>query len=433
VISYQVPTGNAGAIWGGGDGPVIDSSGNVLVATGNSFSISTFDYGDAVLKLSPATSPPISLLDWFAPSNWSQLNQQDLDLGSTEPVILSSNYLFQIGKEGVGYVLNAANLGHVGGQVYSSQVCNSGGGAYGGLAYSSPYLVVPCDNGVVVLNVNLGSSPSFTVLWRGPNYLAGPPIIAGNAVWDVDVSGGLLYAFTLNSGQTIFQNTIGSLPTHFNSLSAGDGQIFVPASRQIIAYQLQPSSATLITSVGSGSGSVSPNCSGPSGCNETVGSLVSVNATASSGYLFSHWAVTGADCSGSSSSNSCQFTMPSNPVTVSAIFVQPTSIDLSPSSSSIAVGLSVALSGSISPNPGVVAVSISLSRDSGSTWSLLMSVTTDSAGAYSTDWTPPYPGNYLLGASWSGNNQLAPSQSSPASVTVTGSVQPTPTLLISSP
>jgi len=62
-----------------------------------------------------------------------------------------------------------------------------------------------------------------------------------------------------------------------------------------------------------------------------------------------------------------------------------------------------------------------------------MSVTTDSAGAYSTDWTPPYPGNYLLEASWGGNNQLAPSQSSPASVTVTGSVQPTPTLLISSP
>lgn len=430
VISYQVPTGNGGAIWGGGDGPVIDSSGNVLVATGNSFSSSTFDYGDAVLKLSPATTPPISLVDWFAPSNWGQLNQLDLDLGSTEPVFLGPNYLFQIGKEGVGYVLNAANLGHVGGQVYSAQVCTSGHGAYGGLAYSSPYLVVPCDNGIVVLNLNLGSNPPFTVLWRGPNYLAGPPIIAGNAVWSVDVSDGLLYAFTLNGGQTVFHDTIGSLPTHFNSLSAGDGQIFVPASRQVIAYLPQQALTTLITSVGSGSGSVSPSCPSPSGCNEAVGSSVSVTATAASGYLFSHWTLTGAVCSGGSSSNPCQFTMPNNPVTVSAIFVQPTSITLTPSPSSIAVGLSVALSGSISPNPGVVAVSISLSRDSGGTWSLLMSVMTDSAGAYSTDWTPPYPGNYLLEASWGGNSNYVGSVSSIATLTVTGSRPPQISLLV---
>ena len=208
VLSYQVPTGRAGAIWGGGDGPVIDQSGNLLVATGNSDATSTFDYGDAVLKLSPATTPHISLVDWFAPPNWAQLNKQDLDLGSTEPVVLSSNYLFQIGKEGVGYVLNANNLGGVGGQLYSAQVCTSGHGAYGGLAYSPPYLIVPCDNGLVALNVNLGSNPPFTVAWRGPNYLAGPPIIAGNAVWVVDAGSGLLYALSLAKGQTLFHDRL---------------------------------------------------------------------------------------------------------------------------------------------------------------------------------------------------------------------------------
>jgi hypothetical protein len=58
---------------------------------------------------------------------------------------------------------------------------------------------------------------------------------------------------------------------------------------------------------------------------------------------------------------------------------------------------------------------------------------TSTAGAYSANWTPAYPASYLLDASWGGNNQLAPSQSSPASVTVTGSVQPSPTVLVSSP
>jgi hypothetical protein len=64
---------------------------------------------------------------------------------------------------------------------------------------------------------------------------------------------------------------------------------------------------------------------------------------------------------------------------------------------------------------------------------MLMSIMTDVSGRYSTSWAPPAPGNYLLEASWSGNNQLAPSQSSSASLTVTGSVQPTPTVLLSAP
>ena len=248
LISYQVPTGRAGAIWGGGDGPAVDQSGDLFVATGNSDATSTFDYGDAVLKLSSATAnPPLSLLDYFAPTNWAQLNSGDIDLGSTEPVPLSSSYLFQIGKEGVGYILDATNLGGIGSGVYNAQVCANGGGAYGGLAYDSPYLIVPCDNGLVALKVTLSSNPSFTVAWRGPNYLTGPPIIAGNAVWDVDAGDGSLYAFSLTSGQKLFHQTIGSVPTHFNSLSAGDGQIFVTANQQLLAYLPQQTGTGTMT------------------------------------------------------------------------------------------------------------------------------------------------------------------------------------------
>ena len=435
VLSYQVPTDRAGAIWGGGDGPAVDPSGKILVSTGNSYPnpSSKFDFGEAVLKLSPGTAiPPLNLIDWFAPSNWESLNAGDVDIGSTDPRILRSRYLFQIGKEGVGYILNANNLGHVGGQLYSADVCG-GGGAYGGPAYFSPYLVVPCDNGLVSLQVNLGSSPSFTVLWRGPSYLTGPPIIAGNAVWDVDVSAGQIYAFGLTSGQTLFQDAIGSPPTHFNSVSAGDGQIFVTASRQVRAYIPPPTSAMLTTSVSMGSGSVNPNCAAPTGCSEVVGSAISVTATAASGYLFSSWTVTGAACSAGLSSNPCQFTMPSNPVTASANFLQKTNITILLSSGSVAVGSSITISGSITPNPRAAVVSISLSRDAGATWNLLMSVMTDSSGAYSATWVPPAPGSVLLEASWGGNNQYAGSQSSTASLTITGSAQPTPKVLGSVP
>lgn len=115
-------------------------------------------------------------------------------------------------------------------------------------------------------------------------------------------------------------------------------------------------------------------------------------------------------------------------------FTRPsTTISLVSTPNSISLGSPVVLSGSIAPNPGVVTVTISLSRDSGPTWNMLMSLVTDNSGSYSTSWVPPSLGNYLLEASWSGNNQLAGSTSSPAPLTVTGIVTLTPTLLLSVP
>jgi hypothetical protein len=84
-----------------------------------------------------------------------------------------------------------------------------------------------------------------------------------------------------------------------------------------------PSTQTLTTSVGSGQGTVNPNCPASSSCQGTVGQTITVTGTASSGWQFSSWSVTGASCSGGSSSNPCQFTMPNGGVSVSATFTDP--------------------------------------------------------------------------------------------------------------
>jgi hypothetical protein len=87
---------------------------------------------------------------------------------------------------------------------------------------------------------------------------------------------------------------------------------------------ISPSTQTLTTSI-QGSGWLSPNC--PSGCSEAVGSSISMLAAPSQpGWSFAGWIVTGASCSGGSSSNPCAFTMPSNAVTVSAIFIPTTGL-----------------------------------------------------------------------------------------------------------
>ena len=105
LLSYKVPTGRAGGIWGP-SGPAIDNSQDIFVSTGNSFSNSSFDFGDSVIKL----SPELKVLDWFAAPNWVQLNEGDLDLGSTGPILLNSDFIFQIGKDGIGYLLDGEEV-----------------------------------------------------------------------------------------------------------------------------------------------------------------------------------------------------------------------------------------------------------------------------------------------------------------------------------
>ena len=223
---YQVPTTREGGIWAP-SGAAVDSSGNVYVSTGNGASETTFDYGDSVLKLQPS----LSLAGYFAPTNWMQLNSDDGDLGSTGPALVGPDLLFQVGKAGVGYLLNTSDLGGIGGQLYSGSVC---GGGYGGTAYSSPLLFVPCNDGLVELQV---SNSSFSTVWQTPSFDAGPPIVTGGVVWTVDTSSGTLEGFSVKTGYEAFSFSLGSV-VHFCPLAGGDGRIFVASNDEITALML---------------------------------------------------------------------------------------------------------------------------------------------------------------------------------------------------
>ncbi len=173
-------------------------------------------------------SPDLSLQDWFAPTNWQALDNSDTDLGSMSPSLLQDGLVFQAGKEGKGFLLHTDNLGHIGGEIFSASI---GQGAYGGTAYAPPYIFVPCTNGLVALKVD--AAPSFQVAWRGPQFYAGPPVVAGSTVWVVDINGGSLYGLNVDSGQVISKIDLGSV-AHFTTPSLSGGNILVAAARQIV-------------------------------------------------------------------------------------------------------------------------------------------------------------------------------------------------------
>ncbi len=110
-------------------GVVVDQSGgptdgSLYIASGNGpFDADNGgrDYGDSVLRLS---GDGATLLDSWTPASYQELDDRDLDLGSTAPALLpdQSNsqtpYLaVQGGKDGVLRLLNRAKLGGLGGEL----------------------------------------------------------------------------------------------------------------------------------------------------------------------------------------------------------------------------------------------------------------------------------------------------------------------------
>ncbi len=224
LISFQATQSREGGIWAPSGIVVYD--GMLFVATGNDASTTNFDYGNSVLELTPS----LRLVSWFAPTNWVSLNLNDQDLGSTSPTVIEPDLIFQVGKQGVGYLLNETDLGGVGGQVFEANVCE---GAFGGTAYLYPYIYVSCSNGLFALFVQEGSTPSFTVVWyEGGN--SGPPIISGGYVWAVNLASGQLTAYDPSSGTIHYEIQL-SGPVHFETPAAGDGMIFAVSGNEVIS------------------------------------------------------------------------------------------------------------------------------------------------------------------------------------------------------
>jgi len=106
-------------IWMSGDGPSVDSEGNVYLATGDGafdYNVGGLDFGDTLMKLS-LQSGNLEVADYFTPYNQAYLDQNDFDLGSGGLVLLPTqpgpypNLGIIVGKGATLYLVNLDNLG----------------------------------------------------------------------------------------------------------------------------------------------------------------------------------------------------------------------------------------------------------------------------------------------------------------------------------
>jgi len=226
ILSYQVPTQREGAIWGPA-GMAVAPNGSLYVSTGNGASTSTFDFGDAVVELTPA----LHEVDYFAPTDWAQLNRNDQDLGSEAPTLLDNGVVFQIGKSGVGYVLAGGHLGGIGGELGEQPVC---AGAYGGTAHVGLSMLVPCTNGLFDLAVG---ATNFTETWRSASFDAGTPVVTGGVVWVTNESTAELLGLNLSTGHVLYSFPLGQVD-HFVSPATTPTSVLVAGGSGLYSFSL---------------------------------------------------------------------------------------------------------------------------------------------------------------------------------------------------
>jgi hypothetical protein len=212
------------AIWGRAGAVVVPGSGNLLVATGNAPWNGRSNWGDAVLILSPKAK----LIGNYTPTNTAKLNTDDLDLGSTSPVYLTSRLIAQGGKDGKIRLLSVARIRgtrpHKGHELQivptpsqpelftAPAVWRSG---------KRIWLIAADNGGTQAWALRGGKLHS---VWRNDNG-GTSPVIAGGLLWVYDPGGGLRI-YEPASGKVI--GTLSAGPGHWNSPIAIDGRVALP-------------------------------------------------------------------------------------------------------------------------------------------------------------------------------------------------------------
>jgi hypothetical protein len=105
------PSDNGAGIWQGGNGAAADSAGNIYWVTGNGSWDGATNFSETIIK----ANATLAMLDWHTPTNANSLDDEDADLTSSGPLLLSGTSLLVTGgKDGYLRLINTANMGHLG-------------------------------------------------------------------------------------------------------------------------------------------------------------------------------------------------------------------------------------------------------------------------------------------------------------------------------
>jgi hypothetical protein len=204
----------------------------------------THDWGDSVLCIHPdGTGVNGGPLDSYTPLNYQQLEDQDLDLGSTSPVLLPMpngsvfpHVAAQAGKEGVIVLINLDDMsgqggpGHTGGEMQMINVPQGGSvlptpAVWVNPADGSTWMFLSDYNGIAGLKITLtAGTPQLSPQWHINMGSVSSPVVANNVLYYV--TGNLLSAADPTTGTTLGSSTqIGGV--HWESPIVINGTVYI--------------------------------------------------------------------------------------------------------------------------------------------------------------------------------------------------------------
>jgi outer membrane protein assembly factor BamB len=256
ALGAWVTRARGGGIWA--PGGIVSQGSALYVATGNTIGADgRFGDGEAVIRLGLDPDFSGKTKDFFAPGNWQALDDADLDLGATNPV-LAGRFVVALGKDGNAYLLDRGDLGGIGGalavRAVSSVPIRTAPASYevgGARMIVFQAEGVGCPGGragdLVALRITAGPPPSLSVAWCAEEDGLGAPIVTMDAggdpiVWAVGAEGdGRLRAFRGSDGAVLFTSApMGLVRRYTTPIASGPiasgGRIYVGADQAVYAF-----------------------------------------------------------------------------------------------------------------------------------------------------------------------------------------------------
>ncbi len=278
AVLNLVPNGSDGGIWMSGAAPALDASGNIYFIVGNgtfdtnltpSGFPSQHDCGNCFAKISPiSSSPPLSLLDYFTPSNTVAQSDQDLDFGSGGPLLLpdlmdasgtTRHLAVGSGKDANIYVLDRDNMGKFNSgvdNIYQLIPGELSGAEFGKPSYFNNTVYYGAVGDTLKAFPITNAKQAMTPASHSPTNFAYPgttPSISANAntmgiVWAVENGGtGVLHAYdATNVGKELYNSNQASngrdhfADNKFITPMVANGRVYVGTPASVAVFGLLP-------------------------------------------------------------------------------------------------------------------------------------------------------------------------------------------------
>lgn len=247
------------AIWARAGVVYLAATDRIYMATGNGpFNPAHHDWGDTIFSLNPdGTGIDGNPVDSYTPSNEAQLNDADLDLGSTAPAVIPvpdncavKNLVVQGGKDAKLRLVNLEDLsgkggpGHTGGEIgklvdiAGDEMLFTAPAVWTNPKDHSAWVFVETYNNLAAyrLNVDRKGMPSLKLMWKSSSG-GSSPVVANDILYCAGSNN--LRAIDPVSGKVLWHDShIGRI--HWESPIVDNGGLFITdESGDLHAYGLK--------------------------------------------------------------------------------------------------------------------------------------------------------------------------------------------------